>query len=99
MESLLLGLPVSGIFLFKESETQTLMVVDGQQRLCSLRDVYQGVIKGREFVLRGVDEGFDGKSYRALVQDDRRGLDDAVIHASGVYFDKKIRAMIGAASI
>ena len=33
IESLVLGLPVPGIFLFKEPETRKLMVVDGQQRL------------------------------------------------------------------
>src|SRR4051812_16231795 len=31
VESLLLGLPVPGVFLYKEPETQKLMVVDGQQ--------------------------------------------------------------------
>ena len=37
IESLLLGLPVPAIFLSKDSETQRLMVIDGQQRLKSLR--------------------------------------------------------------
>lgn len=33
VESLLLGLPVPGIFLSKEDETSKLLVIDGQQRL------------------------------------------------------------------
>ena len=37
IESLLLGLPVPGIFFFKEPESRKLMIVDGQQRLLSLR--------------------------------------------------------------
>ncbi len=54
VESLLLGLPVPGIFLFKESDTQKLVVVDGQQRLRTLQMYYEGIIRGREFALRGV---------------------------------------------
>ena len=37
IESLLLGLPVPGIFLFKDPDTRKLMVVDGQQRLRTLQ--------------------------------------------------------------
>lgn len=37
IESLLLGLPVPGIFLSKDSETQALIVIDGQQRLKTLK--------------------------------------------------------------
>ncbi|MEG4231883.1 DUF262 domain-containing protein [Microcoleus sp. Pol11C3] len=36
IESLLLGLPVPGIFLAKERQTKKLLVIDGQQRLRSL---------------------------------------------------------------
>lgn len=37
IESLLMGLPVPGIFLYKESETGRHLVVDGQQRLRTLQ--------------------------------------------------------------
>src|SRR6266852_3044299 len=47
IESLLLGLPVPGIFLVKEA-TGRLLVLDGHQRLYTLRAYYQGVIKGIE---------------------------------------------------
>src|ERR1043165_4796643 len=43
IESLLLGLPVPGIFLSKESDSQRLLVIDGQQRLRSLLYFYRGV--------------------------------------------------------
>lgn len=36
IESLLLGLPVPGIFLFKEADSGKHLVIDGQQRLKSL---------------------------------------------------------------
>ena len=43
IESLLLGLPVPSIFLAKEPDTGKLLVVDGQQRLLSLRNFYDGI--------------------------------------------------------
>ncbi len=42
IESLLLGLPVPGIFLAVDPKTQQLLVIDGQQRLRSLRHFYEG---------------------------------------------------------
>src|SRR6476661_7447962 len=42
IESLLLGLPVPGIFLAREPETNKLLVIDGQQRLKSLEFFYSG---------------------------------------------------------
>src|SRR5436190_18517661 len=45
IESLLLGLPVPGIFLAKEGETNRLLVIDGQQRLRSLQYFYEGIFR------------------------------------------------------
>ena len=82
IESLLLGLPVPGIFLFKEPDTNKLVVVDGQQRLRTLEAFYNGVLRGREFCLRGVSEGFDGATCNSLSEEDRRRLDDSIVHAT-----------------
>jgi len=82
VESLLLGLPVPGIFLFKEPDTQKLVVVDGQQRLRTLEGYYGGVLLGKEFALRGVCEEFAGLTYKRLREEDRRRLDDAILHAT-----------------
>jgi len=52
IESLLLGLPVPGIFLAKDPDSQKLFVIDGQQRLKSLQYSYDGVFRpdpGRRF--------------------------------------------------
>jgi Protein of unknown function DUF262 len=83
-ESLLLGLPVPSIFLSKEADTGKLLVVDGQQRLLSLRYFYDGIWEPtkREFSLRGVDRTFEGKTYKALQDEDRRRLDDAILHVT-----------------
>ncbi|MGB7761509.1 MAG: DUF262 domain-containing protein [Bryobacteraceae bacterium] len=45
IESLLLGLPVPGIFLAKDPDSQKLFVIDGQQRLKSLQYFYAGVFR------------------------------------------------------
>ena len=50
IESLLLGLPVPGIFLSKDDATQKLLVIDGQQRLLTLSWFYEGVFHATERV-------------------------------------------------
>ena len=84
VESLLLGLPVPSIFLSKESDSGKLLVVDGQQRLSSLKYFYDGVWEPTQvtFSLRGVDKTFEGKTYQTLRDEDRRRLDDAILHAT-----------------
>ncbi|MQB01793.1 MAG: DUF262 domain-containing protein [Actinobacteria bacterium] len=84
VESLLLGLPVPGVFLSKEEQTNKLLVIDGQQRLRSLQFFYSGVFEPtkRELALEGVQPQFEGKTYRTLDAEDRRHLDDAIIHAT-----------------
>jgi hypothetical protein len=84
IESLLLGLPVPSIFLAKEPDTGKLLVVDGQQRLLSLRNFYDGIWEPtrREFSLKGVDPNYEGRSYKGLRDEDRRRLDDAILHVT-----------------
>ncbi|WP_287128389.1 DUF262 domain-containing protein [Candidatus Cyanaurora vandensis] len=83
IESLLLGLPVPGIFLSKEKETQKLLVIDGQQRLRTLEYFYNGIFANtkKEFYLEGVQKKFEGLTYKTLTED-RRRLDDSILHAT-----------------
>ncbi len=81
IESLLLGLPVPTIFFAKDRETHKLVVIDGHQRLNSLLFFYEGVLHGREFRLHGVTKEFEDLTYRTLEDDDRRRLDDSILHA------------------
>ena len=81
IESLLLGLPVPGIFLVREPSGR-LLVLDGHQRLHTLKSFYAGVIHRQEYRLDGVEDRFMGKRYRDLDVDDRRRLDDSIIHAT-----------------
>ena len=87
VESLLLGLPVPGIFLVKETSGR-LLVLDGQQRLRTLQAFYNGVIQSKEFVLQNVQQKWHGKSYKTLHPDDRRRLDDSIIHATIIKQDE-----------
>jgi len=83
VESLLLGLPVPSIFLSKERDSQQLLVIDGQQRLLTLRYFYEGIwpLTRKEFSLKGVTSKFERETYRSLSQDDKRRLNDSIIHA------------------
>lgn len=83
VESLLLGLPVPGIFLSKDGESRHL-VIDGQQRLRSLEDFYSGIFEptGKKFALTGLKSPFSGLTYKDLAPEDKRRLDDSIIHAT-----------------
>lgn len=87
LESLLLGLPVPGIFLVKEPSGRFL-VLDGHQRLYTMHAYYQGIINGKEYRLANVQERFVGKRYKDLDIEDRRRLDDSIIHATVVRQDE-----------
>jgi len=91
VESLLLGLPVPGVFLASESETKELLVIDGQQRLKSLQFFYQGEFNPsdgsasvKKFRLTKVQPHLEGKAYVDLSDELRRTLDNSVIHATVV---------------
>ncbi len=87
IESLLLGLPVPGIFLVKEPDGKFL-VLDGQQRLRTLESFYSGVFQGAEFKLSEVQNQWVKKTYNTLHPDDRRRLDNSIIHATIVRQDE-----------
>ena len=95
IESLLLGLPVPGVFLAKDFDTQKLFVIDGQQRLRSLQFFYDGVFDPvssrtgtqRLFRLTNVQAPFNNRLYTELDERDRQVLDDSVIHATVVKQD------------
>lgn len=89
VESLLLGLPVPGIFLSKEQGSRALMVIDGQQRLRTLQYFYNGSFPDdRPFELTGVQRRFEGLMYNSLPIEGRRQLDDSILHATIVKQDE-----------
>jgi Protein of unknown function DUF262 len=82
IESLLMGLPVPGIFLYKEKGTNQHLVIDGQQRLRTLQAFYDGIFRDKVFKLTGVRDPWDGARYVDLDSSDVRKLDDSVVHAT-----------------
>ena len=93
IESLLLGLPIPGIFLGRYPSGQ-LYVIDGHQRLRTLQFFYSGsfntyhpIPRSRPFKLEGVLERFEGLSFQDLVDYVRRDLNNSLIHATVVRQD------------
>lgn len=84
IESLLLGLPVPGIFLSRDEDTKKLIVIDGQQRLRTLQYFYDGIFErtGKIFKLTDIDSQYLNIAYKVLNENDRRRLDDSLIHAT-----------------
>jgi uncharacterized protein with ParB-like and HNH nuclease domain len=92
VETLLLGLPVPGVFLSKDENSQKLLVIDGQQRLLTLQYFYDGIFRqgpaeGKAFKLKNVQDQYEGKTYKTLSKEDKLRLDDSIIHATVVKQD------------
>ena len=94
IESLLFGLPVPGIFLSRDFDSDQYVVIDGQQRLKSIQFFRDGVFNPspdtktqRRFALTGVQEEFEGLTYEGLAPSDRFRIDNSVIHATVVKQD------------
>lgn len=87
IESLILGFPVPGIFLSRDTfcnveNPNQMLIIDGQQRLLSLQKFYNGRFDGKVFKLTGICDELNGKTYDELSSDDQMRLDDAIIHAT-----------------
>lgn len=83
IESILLGLPIPSVFLFREEETQKLLIVDGLQRLTTLHAFKKGRMphNDRVFRLKDVKPRFEGKTLDELEEEDQLRFADAIIHA------------------
>lgn len=83
IESILLGLPIPSVFLFREEETQKLLIVDGLQRLTTLHAFKKGrlPLNDKVFKLKDVKPRFEGKTLEDLEEEDQRRFEDAIIHA------------------
>lgn len=86
IESLLLGYPIPGVFMVKQADN-SMLVLDGQQRLETLRRFYTGMHNDRAFKLDNVSEDFKGLTYETLGEELQLKLDDSFIHATIVTTD------------
>jgi len=92
IESFLVGLPVPAIFLYTERDSERSLVVDGQQRLRSIFDFFEGYFgqerQGKQTVFRlsglSEDSPYAGKTYEELASDDEaagRRLKNSVLRS------------------
>lgn len=86
IESLLLGFPIPGIMLVLQTDKRYL-VLDGQQRLRTLEAFYEGVHNGKVFALENVADEYKGLTYKSLIPEQRRTLDNTFIQATIVRTD------------
>jgi uncharacterized protein with ParB-like and HNH nuclease domain len=82
IESFLLGLPVPGVFLYKERRTNKLWVVDGQQRIISAVRFFTGTFDENTFRLKKVHPRWEGKTYQELSDAEKLQIDDSVLRAT-----------------
>ncbi len=87
VESLLLGFPIPGIFLVKQTVNNRLLVLDGQQRLLTLQKFYEGIHAKKEYSLRNVSAQFKGMTYKTLGDALQFRLDDSYLQATIVTTD------------
>lgn len=85
VDSLLLGLPVPSIFL-AQTDDEKLLIVDGYQRIMTVRDYVRGVFSGdgRAFRLsrsRKVNSRWQGKAFVELDEAEQRRIRNTTIHA------------------
>ncbi len=92
VESFLMGLPVPQVFLYVNAEDQ-LEVIDGQQRLMSIKYFFDGLFgeeddKGRKqvFKLKGLSERseYNGKTFNDLPPRDQRKLRNSTLRAINI---------------
>lgn len=92
IESFLMGLPVPQVFLYVNNDDQ-LEVIDGQQRLMSVKYFMDGLFgeednKGRRqiFKLKGLSDRseYNGKTFKDLSPKDQRKLRNATLRAINI---------------
>ena len=89
IESLILELPVPGVFLSKDPDSSNLLVIDGQQRLRTIQYFVNGIFANdRKFKLKGVQPQFENLSYQDLEEDVKTAFNDYVIHATVIRQDE-----------
>lgn len=84
IESMLLGLPIPSVFLYKEADTGKHLIIDGLQRLTTLSAFYMGTFPGNneKFRLAHVRDDFKGCMYSTLDARHRRRFEDTILHAT-----------------
>ncbi len=85
IDSILLGLPVPSIFLAK-TQTEKLLIIDGYQRLMTVRDFVKGVFSKDKSVFKlsrteKIHARWRGKAFVELKEDEQRKIKNTTIHS------------------
>lgn len=85
IDSILLGLPVPSIFLAK-TKNEKLLIIDGYQRLMTVRDYVKGVFSKDEKIFKlsnseKIHEKWRGKAFAELEDEEKRRIRNTTIHA------------------
>lgn len=85
IDSILLGLPVPSIFLAKTSD-EKLLIIDGYQRLMTVRDYVKGVFTKDSTVFKlskseKIHDRWKGKAFVELQPEEQRKIRNTTIHA------------------
>jgi len=81
IESLILRLPVPSIFLLRDKFSNSLIIIDGQQRLKTLLYFFKGQFPdGKKFYLKNVLPQFEKYTFNELSLSDQRELENSIIH-------------------
>ena len=91
IDSILLGLPVPSIFFAKEVN-ETMLIIDGYQRIMTVNDYVNGTFSGdgKVFKLSNTDNinaRWRGKAFVELEPDEKRKIKTTTIHA--IIFEQK----------
>lgn len=91
IESLLMGLPVPSIF-FARSDGEKKLIVDGYQRIMSVRDYIRGIFSGDGKVFKlsnseKINKRWRGKAFSELPEESQRRIKSTTIHA--IIFEQK----------
>ena len=82
IESFLLGLPVPGVFLYKERKTNNLLVIDGQQRIMTAIRFFTNKFDEKIFRLKNVNSKWNEKTYDDLSKSEKYALSDSILRAT-----------------
>jgi uncharacterized protein with ParB-like and HNH nuclease domain len=91
IDSILLGLPVPSIFFAKE-ENETMLIIDGYQRIMTVNDYVKGTFTGDGKVFKlsnteNINPRWRGKAFVELEPEEKRKIKNTTIHA--IIFEQK----------
>lgn len=91
IDSILLGLPVPSVFFAKE-QNETMLIIDGFQRIMTVHDYVKGVFSGDGKIFKlsnteNINARWRGKAFAELDIEEKRRIRNTTIHA--IIFEQK----------